>query len=80
MGALEPWAHLSSPKGGWRGDRPRRHADYVHPGDVPACWIGRRMTIDVEAKAKELAVLRLASWGRAAPDRLARRLFSGGAA
>jgi hypothetical protein len=38
------------------------------------------MTVDVEAKAKELAVLRLASWGRAALDRRARRLAGGGAA
>jgi UV DNA damage endonuclease len=78
-GARGPWAHLSSPKGGWRGDSPRSHADYVRPRDVPACWIGRRMTIDVEAKARELAMLRLASWGRTAPDLPARRLSSGGA-
>jgi UV DNA damage endonuclease len=61
-GSRGPWAHLSSPKGGWRGDSPRSHADYVRPRDLPACWVGRRMTIDVEAKAKELAVLRLARW------------------
>jgi hypothetical protein len=44
--------------GGWHGDDPRRHADFIRPGDVPACWVGMRMTVDVEAKAKELAVLR----------------------
>ena len=65
-GPREPWAHLSSPKGGWRGDSPRSHADHVRPRDLPACWVGRRMTIDVEAKAKELAVLRLARWLSAA--------------
>jgi UV DNA damage endonuclease len=58
-GGREPWVHISSPRGGWRGEDPRRHADHISPRDLPACWIGRRMTIDVEAKAKELAVLRL---------------------
>ncbi len=58
-GNREPWAHLSSPRGGWRGEDPRRHADYIRPRDLPACWVGLSMTIDVEAKAKELAVLRL---------------------
>jgi UV DNA damage endonuclease len=65
-GQREPWVHLSSPKEGWQGDNPRSHADYIRPRDVPACWFGRVMTIDVEAKAKELAVLRLARWFRAA--------------
>jgi UV DNA damage endonuclease len=65
-GKREPWAHLSSPKGGWRSDDPRQHADFIRPPDVPACWVGRRMTVDVEAKAKELAVLRLAEWLRTA--------------
>jgi UV DNA damage endonuclease len=61
-GRREPWAHLSTPKGGWRSDNPRRHADFIRPRDVPACWVGKRMTVDVESKAKELAVLRLAKW------------------
>jgi UV DNA damage endonuclease len=58
----EPWAHLSSPALGWKGRDPRPHADYIKVTDVPACWLGRTMTIDVEAKAKELAVLRLGRW------------------
>jgi len=58
----EPWAHISSPKGGWRSARPQAHGDYIRPRDVPPSWIGRRMTVDVEAKAKELAVLRLLGW------------------
>lgn len=61
-GEREPWAHLSSPLGGWEAAEPRRHADYLQPSDFPRCWIGRRLTIDIEAKAKELAVLRLSSW------------------
>jgi hypothetical protein len=33
-------------------------------GDVPRGWLGRRMTVDVEAEAKERAVLRLQRWAR----------------
>ncbi len=55
----EQYCHISSPKAGWGGGAPRPHADYIDPGDVPDCWLGRAMTIDVEAKAKELAVVRL---------------------
>jgi UV DNA damage endonuclease len=55
----EPWTHVSSPLGGWRVADRRPHADYIARRDVPACWLDRTMTIDVEAKAKELAVLRL---------------------
>lgn len=58
----EPWVHLSSPAAGWKGDDPRPHADYIRTTDVPACWLGRSLTIDVEAKAKERAVLRLRRW------------------
>ena len=58
----EPWAHLSSPALGWKAKDPRPHADYITVGDVPDCWLGRSMTIDVEAKAKERAVLRLSRW------------------
>ncbi len=54
----EQYCHLSSPHGGWQGN-PRPHADYIDPADVPACWVGRPVTVDVEAKAKELAVVRL---------------------
>ena len=54
----EQYCHISSPREGW-GNKPRPHADYVDPEDFPTCWRGRAMTVDVEAKAKELAVLRL---------------------
>lgn len=53
----EPYAHLSSPKGGWEGPNARAHADYIDPADFPEVWRGRTMTVDVEAKAKERAVL-----------------------
>jgi UV DNA damage endonuclease len=58
-GSREPWAHISSPRGGWRSPAPRLHADFIRFADFPAAWRGRRMTVDVEAKSKELAVLRL---------------------
>jgi UV DNA damage endonuclease len=61
-GRREPWAHLSSPLGGWRAPNPRLHADFITPRDLPRSWIGRRLTVDVEAKAKERAVLRLQRW------------------
>lgn len=54
----EPWLHLSSPK-----DRShpacRSHADYIDLRDFPPYWRNLDATIDVEAKAKELAVLQL---------------------
>ena len=55
----EPLFHLSSPKEGWNGPGPQRHHDFIDAADVPACWLGRSLTIEVEAKAKERAVLQL---------------------
>jgi UV DNA damage endonuclease len=55
----EQYCHLSSPKAGWGGDKPRPHADYIDPTDFPDCWRGCEMTVDIEAKSKELAVVRL---------------------
>ena len=53
----EPWMHISSPRDGWNSANPRSHADFIDPQDVPKEWIGKRMTVDVEAKSKERAVL-----------------------
>jgi UV DNA damage endonuclease len=53
----EQYCHLSSPKGGWEAANTRAHADYIDPNDFPDVWVGRRMTVDVEAKAKERAVV-----------------------
>jgi UV DNA damage endonuclease len=53
------YCHISSPKAGWESGSPRPHADYIDPADFPVCWRGREMTVDIEAKAKELAVVRL---------------------
>jgi UV DNA damage endonuclease len=55
----EPVLHVSSPRDGWRGPRPSRHHDYIAAADFPACWRNIAATIEVEAKAKELAVARL---------------------
>lgn len=56
-GAREPWAHISSPRDGWDAGNRRPHAARIDPDDFPSGWIGRTMTIDVEAKDKERAVL-----------------------
>jgi UV DNA damage endonuclease len=55
----EPSFHISSPREGWQGSDPRPHADYVDPGDFPEPWRTLRLTVDVEAKAKERAVVAL---------------------
>jgi UV DNA damage endonuclease len=52
----EPLFHLSSPLAGWTGPRPRRHHDYIDVADFPDCWWNLALTVEVEAKAKELAL------------------------
>jgi UV DNA damage endonuclease len=56
----EPLFHISSPLAGWDGPKPERHHDFITPTDFPTAWLGRHLTVEVEAKAKELAVARLA--------------------
>lgn len=58
-GDREPLFHISSPLDGWRGPRPERHHEYIDPRDFPAGWLKLRLTVEVEAKAKELAVQKL---------------------
>lgn len=55
----EPLFHLSSPAHGWRGADPRNHSEFINPHDFPSCWLTLDITIEIEAKAKELAVLKL---------------------
>jgi UV DNA damage endonuclease len=57
----EPVFHISSPQEGWRaGLKVWRHHDYVNPEDFPQEWLKiKKLTIDVEANAQELAVLEL---------------------
>jgi UV DNA damage endonuclease len=56
-GEREPYAHISTPRDGWQSPNPRAHADYIDPADFPEFWLDRTITVDVEAKAKERAVL-----------------------
>jgi UV DNA damage endonuclease len=57
-GDREPYFHVSSPRDGWTSNDPRPHADFLEPTDVPAYWRSiPKLTVDVEAKAKERAVL-----------------------
>ncbi|MGD8980315.1 MAG: UV DNA damage repair endonuclease UvsE [Desulfobacterales bacterium] len=55
----EPLFHLSSPKHGWDSGKPGNHHDYIDVDDFPVCWMNLDITVEVEAKAKELAVLKL---------------------
>jgi len=55
----EPLFHISSPIAGWDGPHPERHHDFIDVNDFPDCWYGRDLTVEVEAKAKEVAVLKL---------------------
>lgn len=55
----EPMFHLSSPKEGWKGTKPERHHDFIDIKDFPLCWRTKEITVEVEAKAKEVAVEKL---------------------
>jgi len=51
--------HISSPIEGWYGLRPERHHDFIDVNDFPECWRRKKITVEVEAKAKELAIEKL---------------------
>ncbi|HEU5072117.1 MAG TPA: UV DNA damage repair endonuclease UvsE [Verrucomicrobiae bacterium] len=55
----EPLFHISSPLEGWDGSKPEWHHDYIDVADFPQEWLGWPLTVEVEAKAKELAVAKL---------------------
>jgi len=55
----EPLFHISSPLNGWDSKDIRKHHDYINPDDFPDSWRKMDLTIEVEAKAKELAILKL---------------------
>ena len=55
----EPMFFISSPIEGWKGTKPERHHDFIAVNDFPNCWRELDLTVEVEAKAKEVAVLKL---------------------
>ena len=55
----EPMFHISSPANGWTANNPRNHHDYIDVADFPQDWLRLNVTVEVEAKAKELAVSKL---------------------
>jgi UV DNA damage endonuclease len=55
----EPLFHLSSPKDGWESPTPRKHSDFIDINDLPMDWTEMDITVEVEAKAKEEAVIQL---------------------
>lgn len=55
----EPLFHISSPRNGWHSKTPSFHHNYINPKDFPLCWINLNITLEIEAKAKELAIKRL---------------------
>ncbi|KFD55543.1 hypothetical protein M514_03595 [Trichuris suis] len=67
MAAVETWKnreplfHLSSPALGWGSVNQRPHHEMIDYSDFPTCWkfLTIPFTLEVEAKAKEVAVLQL---------------------
>jgi len=55
----QPVFHISSTLEGWNGPPPRRHHDFIKLRDFSDQWQDYALTVEVEAKAKELAVLKL---------------------
>jgi len=66
----QPLFHISSPLSGWNGPNPERHHDLIDVNDFPECWRGLDITVEVEAKAKEIAVHQLMN--EIQPDQQAR--------
>jgi UV DNA damage endonuclease len=54
----EPLFHISSPLEGWKGPQRQRHHDFINVRDFPKCWYDLDVTVEVEAKAKEVAIRR----------------------
>jgi UV DNA damage endonuclease len=57
----EPLFHVSSPANGWSDTNPRIHHDHLNPSDFPVDWLDLYITVDIEAKAKEVAIHRLSA-------------------
>lgn len=56
----EPLFHISSPADGWQARDPRIHAEFIELRDFPEEWRGLTVTVEIEARAKEVAVIKLA--------------------
>jgi len=52
----EPLFHLSSQLNVWKRKKPGPHHDFINPQDFPECWKQLSITVEIEAKAKELAI------------------------
>ena len=55
----EPLFHLSSPLNGWQDKDRFKHHDFIDIHDFPGYWQSLAVTVEIEAKAKELAVIKL---------------------
>ncbi|HKK21055.1 MAG TPA: UV DNA damage repair endonuclease UvsE, partial [candidate division Zixibacteria bacterium] len=55
----EPLFHISSPIEGWSGKARNRHHDFIDPADLPELWLELNITLEIEAKAKEVAIAKL---------------------
>jgi UV DNA damage endonuclease len=55
----EPLFHISSPRNGWGSSDIRKHHDFIDVCDLPEMWLSMDVTIEVEAKAKEVAIIKL---------------------
>lgn len=55
----EPLFHISSPLGGWSAPNIRKHDDFIALRDFPPYWSALDITVEVEAKAKEVAIAKL---------------------
>lgn len=55
----EPLFHVSTPRDGAASRTPGPHHDFIDPADFPEEWFGLDLTVEVEAKAKEVAIERL---------------------
>jgi len=59
----DPLFHLSSPLNGWQSKNTGPHHDYIDPADFPKYWLklgkDTDFTVEIEAKAKELAIAKL---------------------
>lgn len=56
----EPLFHISSPKDGWGAKDTKKHHDFIQLEDIPVLWREiEALTVDIEAKAKEVAIEKL---------------------